>query len=152
MKNFNCPRCKLEIKSNPNFCNSCGFDLRKITELISKGDLFFSQGKYPEAIECYDGAIKIDSKCSLAWFGKGNVFLKQGKDSEDVKYCVKCYLCPVLSEVFYEDAVKCYNKAIEIDPKFTDALYNKGIVLEKLEKYSDAKKCFEFAKEYGHQE
>jgi len=147
MENFHCPKCRLEIKSNPNFCYKCGFDLRKITELLRDGDIFYKEDKCPDAIECYEKVIKIDSNNALAWCGKGNVLLKQGKNSEDVTYCVKCHLSPVLSEAFYNDAVKCYEKATKINPKFKDAWYKKGVALERLGKDSEAKRCFEIAKE-----
>lgn len=147
MENFHCPKCRLEIKSDSNFCHKCGFDLRKITGLLRDGDIFYKEDKCPVAIDCYEKAIKIDSNNALAWYGKGSVLLKQGKNSEDVTYCVKCQLSPVLSEAFYNDAVKCYEKATKINPEFKDAWHKKGVALERLGKYSEAKKCFEIAKE-----
>ena len=147
MEKFHCPKCRIEIKSDSNFCHKCGFDLRKLTELIRAGDLFFNQDKYLDSIECYERAIKIDSNNAVAWCGKGNVLLKQGENSEGITYCVKCQLSPILSEAFYEDALKCYEKATKINPKFKDAWYKKGVTFERLRKSLDAKKCFEIAKE-----
>ncbi|NPV51626.1 MAG: tetratricopeptide repeat protein [Candidatus Methanofastidiosum sp.] len=147
MENNCCPKCGSEVKSNSNFCKKCGADLIKISEIINDGDLFFNQGKYQDALDCYQKAIKLGKHNALAWHGKGNVLLKQGENSEDVNLCVKCHLCPVLSEAFYQDSVKCYDKAIEIDPKFKDAWYKKGVALEKLGKFIESKKCFEISKE-----
>ncbi|KYC46664.1 MAG: Tetratricopeptide repeat protein [Candidatus Methanofastidiosum methylothiophilum] len=59
-------------------------------------------------------------------------------------------MSPVLSEAFYEEAVKCYEKVTTINPEFKEAWYKKGIALEKLGEGSKAKKCFEIAKELGH--
>jgi tetratricopeptide (TPR) repeat protein len=38
----------------------------------------------------------------------------------------------------YEKAVECYDKVLEIDPKHTIALGNKGLALAKVGKYNEA--------------
>ena len=142
-----CPKCEVEPRRYSHLCDKCGLDLRKINDLLNKGESSFNQEKYQDAISFYEKAIKMGRKNPLAWYGKGNVLLKLGENSEDVSLCVKCHLCPVLSEAFYNDAISCYNKAIDLDPKFKDAWYKKGVALEKLGDALDAKKCFETAKE-----
>ena len=139
MEDYRCPKCGLDVKSNSNFCQKCGTDFIKIAEIIKCGDQLFNEGKCQDALDFYQKAIKLGKNNALAWYGKGNVLFKQGENSEDVNLCVKCHLCPVLSEAFYQDAVKCYDKAIEINPKFKDALYKKGITLEKLGKFIESK-------------
>ena len=140
MDNFNCPKCGNIMNSKTNICNKCSFDSSEILELIAKGHTFYDLGKYPDAIECYDKVIKRVSHSSEAWCGKGDALLKQGENSENKKSCSNCPLCPVLSEVFYKDALKCYEKAIKINPNDSDAIKKIGIALEKLGKYSEAKK------------
>jgi tetratricopeptide (TPR) repeat protein len=147
MENYSCPKCGFEVKSTSNVCNKCGIDLIKIVDTIKDGDRFYNQGKYQDALDCYQKAVKLGKNNPLAWYGKGNVLLKQGENSENVSLCVKCHLCPVLSEAFYQDAVESYDKAIEIDPFFKDAWYKKGIALEKLKRYTESKKCFDVLKE-----
>ena len=56
-------------------------------------------------------------------------FLKEGNDFMNAKN--------------YEDAIKCYDKAIELNPNGTVAYNNKGNVLEKMQKYEDAIKCYD---------
>jgi len=51
------------------------------------------------------------------FFKTGNTFFDQGK---------------------YEDAITYYNKALNIDSTYVDALYNKGLALENLGKYDEA--------------
>jgi len=41
----------------------------------------------------------------------------------------------------YEDALMCYNKALDILPDYTDALNNKGLVLIKLGRADEAREC-----------
>jgi tetratricopeptide (TPR) repeat protein len=45
----------------------------------------------------------------------------------------------------YEDAIKAYDKAIELNPKYTDPWNNKGLVLHKLKRYEDAIKAYDKA-------
>lgn len=145
-----CPKCRAKVDLNMDKCDKCGFDLKKIFQLIIDGDKFCNQEKYPDAIECYEKVIKLDKKNAIAWCGKANALLRQGENSEGVTYCVKCQLSPVLSEAFYEEAVKCYEKATKINPEFKDAWYKKGVAFERLGKSLEAKKCFEIAKELGY--
>lgn len=145
-----CPKCGIEVESNLKLCDNCDLDLKKIAMLIQEGDSFLKKEKYQDAISCYEKAIKLGKKNAPAWCGKGNALFNQGKNSEDVKLCVKCHLCPVLSEAFYEDAIKCYDKAISIDPQLKEAWYGKGVTLDKLGKSMDAKECFEKARKLGY--
>jgi len=41
----------------------------------------------------------------------------------------------------------CYDKALDINPKYTNAWYNKGLVLDYLRKYEEAIKCYDKALE-----
>ncbi|MCI2424414.1 tetratricopeptide repeat protein, partial [Candidatus Acetothermia bacterium] len=40
-------------------------------------------------------------------------------------------------------AIRCYDKALEIDPKYAPAWNNKGIALHKLERYEEAIRCYD---------
>jgi protein O-mannosyl-transferase len=59
-----------------------------------------------------------------AWYNKGLALAKAGK---------------------HEEAVKSYDRAIEIKPEFYEAFNNKGIVLYKLGKYEEAVNCYDKA-------
>ena len=52
-------------------------------------------GKYQEAIECYDKALKIDPNHVNALNNKGYLLYNQGK---------------------YEEAIESFDKALKIDP------------------------------------
>lgn len=47
----------------------------------------------------------------------------------------------------YEEAIECYEKALDIDPEYKNAWVEKGRTLDILEKAEDAIKCFEKALE-----
>lgn len=58
----------------------------------------------------------------ITWFGRGN-------DLSNLKK--------------YSEAIKCYDKALEIDPEYVDALNNKGDALYELGEYNEAIKCYD---------
>jgi len=45
----------------------------------------------------------------------------------------------------YEEAIKCFNQAIKIDPFYENPWNNKGVALENLGRYKEAVKCFDNA-------
>ena len=47
----------------------------------------------------------------------------------------------------YEEAIECYEKALEIDPNDGNAWFFKGLALENFEKYDEAIACYERALE-----
>ncbi|MGB7571049.1 MAG: tetratricopeptide repeat protein, partial [Methanothrix sp.] len=71
----------------------------------------------------------LDPKYAYAWNNKGAVLSDQGKK---------------------EEALKAYEKAIELDPKFAYPWNNKGLALKALGRKSQADECFARAKELGY--
>lgn len=58
-------------------------------ELVKQGIQLNSQGKYPEAMEKYNEALKIDSNSVQANYQMGFTLLAAGKGSEAVPYVEK---------------------------------------------------------------
>jgi tetratricopeptide (TPR) repeat protein len=77
--------------------------------------------KPEEAIECFDRALKQDSKDeskkSVVWAEKGNL---------------------LLDLLRYAEASACYQRALEIDPKNLVALTNQGVVRQEEDNYEEA--------------
>jgi tetratricopeptide (TPR) repeat protein len=48
----------------------------------------------------------------------------------------------LFSDSKYQEAMECYNKALDLDPSFAEAFYDKGLVLFALEKYQEAMECY----------
>ncbi|MFB3766670.1 MAG: tetratricopeptide repeat protein [Methanotrichaceae archaeon] len=91
---------------------------------FDKGQKLISQGKYNEAIKCFNEAVEINPLYANAWCYKGKALYKLGK---------------------YEEAIKAFDRAIEVDPLFAVAWNNKGLTLSSLGKYDDAFKCYDKA-------
>ena len=89
-----------------------------------RGVELYAQGKYDEALKCYDKAIELDPQFSLAWNNKGAALFSQGK---------------------YDEAIQAYDKAIEIAPKYASAWNNKGFALYNLGKYNEAMQAYDRA-------
>lgn len=73
--------------------------------LFSKINLFLQEGKYEEVASLMDDAIAIDSQNPSLYFVKGQSLEKMGD---------------------LDNAKMAYEKALEIKPDFSDALYNLG--------------------------
>jgi tetratricopeptide (TPR) repeat protein len=82
-----------------------------VDDLNQKGNDLSNQGKYQEAIEYYERALRIDPNHVNALNNKGVALANQGE---------------------YKEAIECYDKALEIDPNYTTAQNNKKLALEKL--------------------
>ncbi len=97
-------------------------------EFYRKGLLLAGQGKFEEALSCYDEALKLDRDYLEVLLAKGKLLNTFGKE-EDAEECfvkimeivpynaASWYMqAEVLMEVFeYEEALNCCNKAIAKD-------------------------------------
>ena len=151
------------------FNMSLAIDSRDVVTWNNKGSALRDLGRYEEAIECYDKALVIylqfaparnnkediltlhkpricgsfgrssgvynaalveamnnkleeDPLDSLAWRIKGRVLARSGR---------------------YEEAITCYDKALEIKPQFMSLLGEKGEAFLYLERYEEALECFD---------
>jgi len=102
-----------------------GFDSNDVWGWRNKGSALYFLGKYDEAIECYDHAIKIDPNNPVVWNNKGLALYHLGK---------------------YDEAILSYDHAIKIDPSDADAWNSKGNSLNSLDKKDEAKKCHDKSK------
>ena len=48
-------------------------------QLNKRGDSFYFKEKYPEAMECYEEALRIDPNYKLAYYNLGVALRKMGK-------------------------------------------------------------------------
>ena len=134
------------------------FLFRISTSAMAQGDRLVKEGRYSDAIEYYNRAIRMGSKPSTAWSSKGVAF-KRMKEYEEALRCEDIAIqmneknefawCNKGDVYFklgkYKDAVACYDKALKIRPRYAIAWNNKGAALARLDKFAEAKKCHDKA-------
>jgi tetratricopeptide (TPR) repeat protein len=160
------------IKLDPNYAdarNNKGEILKVIgdpnlaLDWYNKGTALQDQGKFDEAVEAYDEAIRLDPKLALAWTNKGAALDAQGKLDKAVEaYDEAIRLDPNKANSWnnkgtslskqgkYNEAVEAYNEAIRLDPNYAVAWNNKGEILKALGRTNEADVAYAKAKELGY--
>ena len=90
--------------------------------------LMMNYGKYSEAVEAFDKAIKYDKNNFEAYYLRG---------------------CAKTNEKKYEDAIADYQKAIELKPDYADAYFNIGRTYYLLNDEEKACEYYKLADHYG---
>lgn len=91
-------------------------------EHFNKGNAFYGEGKYDEAIEQFKKALDHNPKDASSHFGLGNsYFLK--KD--------------------YDTALKHYGEVVKLKPEYSKVHYAMGLAYRRLGKKDEAQKAFE---------
>jgi Flp pilus assembly protein TadD len=128
------------------------------TSAMAQGDRLVKEGRYSDAIEYYNRAIKMGSRPSMAWSGKGVAFKRMKEFDEALRcediaiqlnsknefaWCNKGDIYFKLAN--YREAIACYDKALKIRPRYAIAWNNKGAALARMSKFEEAKKCHDKA-------
>ena len=90
------------------------------SKLVNDGIALADEKRYVEAIAAFTEALDIDPSsaiAAIAWGRKGNCFVSLNQ---------------------YEDAVDCYDRALEINPAYSSIWYIKGFVLGLLGQREEA--------------
>src|SRR3972149_4841392 len=75
-----------------------------------------------ETVVLTDTPLKNGQESALMWNNKGNALVENS---------------------MYADAIKCYDKALEINPKLPEVLNNKGLALARTERQLEAIECYD---------
>lgn len=89
------------------------FDSFKKGSVNANGIKLANLGKYQEALECFDKAIKLSPNRSETWYNKGSALLKLGR---------------------YQEALECYDKSLKLNSKDPMNWFKKGMTLGNLKK------------------
>lgn len=93
-------------------------------EWLEKGDAFFNQSRYDNAIIAYHKAITQTPNDPHIWFKKGDAYRHQNNN---------------------EKAIKCFNETIRLDPNYVSAWNLKGYILNNQGNYLEAINALEEA-------
>lgn len=129
-------------------------DQTEIPDLIKQGTQLNDQGKYAEAIDKYNQALKIDPANARANYELAFSLLASGKGNEGIPYVEKaiqgnssislaaaCY--DLLGSIYDQGhqpgkAIETYKKGIEVNPKYQRLYYNLGITYSRNKQYAEA--------------
>ncbi len=86
---------------------------------------FQNRSAFPEAVKEYDEILKIDSNHVFAWYNIGYITFSQDKN--------------------YKRAKQIFDRAYQLDPNYTSAIYMRGLCNEKLGEMQAAAKDYNAA-------
>jgi len=96
----------------------------QVSLLLAKGQSLLSLEHAAEALECFDGILRVNPDHAEALVKKGAALELLRRD---------------------EEALRCYDQAIEADGSLTIAYLQKGGLFNRLERYEEALTCYERA-------
>ena len=132
-------------------------DIEK-SNLLNQGVKFFDQGRYKEALQCYEKAHGVDPNDTNPVLLKGSMLAAMGQEKESM-VCFDAILDAdpdnhvalnnkgsALNTLGKPDeAIKCYDRALEIKPGYAKAYFNKGAISYHRNKFHEAREFFEKA-------
>ncbi len=100
-----------------------------VQSYIDQGIKNSQSGRYAQALQAFDQALKLKPKDPALITFKGIVYYAQGKNDQ---------------------ALKLFEEAIKLNPNFGRAYYQRAMILEKQEKYDQAVADLKKAKGLGY--
>jgi len=98
--------------------------------------------EYAKAVKCYDEAIALSPDNLHVVYAKKADLLSEYVDKRGLSSSVADYDLKK-KHISGKDALMCYDKSLEIKPKYGYASYKKGMLFERLSRYEEALECFE---------
>jgi tetratricopeptide (TPR) repeat protein len=123
--------------------------------LLQEGVKLNDQSKYPEAIEKYNAALKIDPEYIYADFEMAFTLFASGKGDDGIPYLKKVIKAntklnagayDLLGSIYDKDnktdkAIEAFKAGIASDPSYQRLHYNLGITYFRAKQYAEAEKC-----------
>jgi len=91
-----------------------------------KGRILFELGRYKKALKTFEKVLKIDENDPISWYYKGSI----------LEYIAN-------ERPYHEEAMKCFDKALELGIDDEEMLYEIGISYHWSGQYDKALKCLE---------
>jgi len=97
---------------------------KNLAQLFERGENYFRQGAYSEAIKFFDKIIKLAPKVDLTYLAKGSALIELGK---------------------HKQAIINFKKALEINETSYQALNNLGNAYADIKNFQEALSYFDRA-------
>ena len=101
----------------PSTNSSQSSQLMIADDYLKKGESFFLEGQFKEALTCLEQAITANPQLEQAWFKKATILARLQR---------------------YFDALDAYNQYLNLNPGKYDGWYNRGNILVRLQRYEEA--------------
>ncbi len=132
---------------------------KTLVQWLEQGDTFYDQNNSSEALECYEKAVELDPDCYNAYMGKSRALRDISSNKEASALAKGCDILRKDISVAYtiidaralscmgnhEDAIKGYDKALELDFNNIAAMKGKIIILHCIGLYAKPSSCFDKA-------
>ena len=120
-----------------------------LSSLLLKAKIYFFLRNFTNSFITYDKCLSIDPRSTDALSGKAYCLKELKYYNEAVEIYTRLNTPPQaklynsIGTCYYgmgkkEDAICMYNKAIALNPNYTEAFYNKGVCLSNLNKKTEA--------------
>lgn len=96
---------------------------RSWQQLADNGTRLYNEGKFAQALTCYERALELNADNGSLWYNKGNTLRMMKRP--------------------LEEALECYRKAAELEPKHRDAWNNLAIALGQLQRWLESEKAWD---------
>ena len=109
-------------------CATVQTELNDANAYNNRGNAYFIEGQYDQAISDYNKALEINPRNANAYSNRGNVYYHKGQ---------------------YDQAISDYNKALEINPRFAKAYSNRASAYKSIGQYDKAWEDVDKAQDLG---
>lgn len=113
--------CERAVRINPNFAHAWG----------NLGFSYCGLGEFERGVECYNRAIQLDPDDITHHNNRAIAFMDWGDSGKDHRK--------------YEEAVRCADLGLKIDPRYYRLWVTKGHCLRKMGRHKDAIRSYEEA-------
>ncbi|HTD41779.1 MAG TPA: tetratricopeptide repeat protein [Mucilaginibacter sp.] len=134
--------------------NVAAQDKGSVSDLIKEGVHLNGQGKYAEAIDKYNEALKLDPDNAQANYEMAFTLLVSGKGNDGIPYVektIKANPNPPLTAASYDllgsiydqghetaKAIEAYKNGIQVNPKYQRLYYNLGLTYFRNKQFAEA--------------
>lgn len=108
---------------------------------ISLGYAYLADNCHKDALDAFEAVMKDNKNNAKIWEGRGLAFIASG---ELARGYVNRGTASMINKK-YDEALEFFDQAIQENPNFPEAWSNKGVLLEKMTRYTDAADAYRHA-------